>query len=142
MNHAQKAAKLLALARDPAATPDEADTARRLAEQICDKFGVQPADVFQTQDRSTRALPGNVMPAWRAPNIYPVRPFRVVPDAPDRSGISIAQARHMALEILQAQQNGQCYLDPSDETLVQQAFDGLLTEYGKILLMGVHAVVT
>ncbi len=142
-NASQKVAKLLALARDPAATPDEADTARRLAEQICDKFGVEPSDIALAQGRSLR-LPGSVEPGWNPipqpdPRWHPA--FRKVPSTPDMSGISMEQARYMALEVLNAQQNGQCYLSPSEETLVQQAFDGLLNEYGKILLMGLHTVV-
>ena len=46
----------------------------------------------------------------------------------------------MALEIQEAVQNGWRRLFPNEEELVQKALDEYLTEYGKILLMGLHTV--
>ncbi len=143
MNATDKVTKLLALARDPAATPSESATAQRLADQICSKYGVSPRAPTASGNGSNLALKGNVSPAWQ-PRDY-AQPsarniFRNVPDK-NLSGISIEDARRMALDILLATQSGQCYLGQGEEFLIQQAFDGLLTDFGKILLMGLHAVV-
>lgn len=147
MNASEKAAKLLALAAPGSgASPHEAATARELAAQICSKFGVLPANNPASSSLSVHSLPGNVQSNWRPsrpptePWRPPANPFLIAPES-NLSGISTQEARRMALEILDAQQNGQCYLEADDEDLIRQAFDGLLTEYGKILLMGMHAVV-
>ncbi len=81
---------------------------------------------------------------WQPPRSYdePVHPvFRVAPET-SLSGISTMEARRMAQEILDAAHSGRCQLELGEEYLLQDAFDGLLTEFGKILLMGLHAVVT
>lgn len=51
------------------------------------------------------------------------------------------EARRMAMEIWDAAQSGQYYLLPDEEDLIRGAFDGLLTEFGKVLLMGLHTIV-
>lgn len=144
MNAADKVSKLLTLARDPAATPGEAATAQRLAQEICSKYGIRPAERAQTSSSSARALPGNISPAWQSPSPYGYNQprqgiFRGAPEI-NLSSISTDQARQMALEILSAVQGGRRYLLPQEEDLIRGAFDGLLTEFGKILLMGLHTI--
>ena len=146
MNVSDKVSKLLALAGDPAATAGEAETARRLAGEICSKYGIRPAEVQASRGGATRALTGNVSPSWRPPPSpqgrwqQPKGIFRGVPET-NLSGISTEEARRMALEILDAAQNGQWYLRSGEEDLIRQAFDGLLTDVGKVLLLGLHTVV-
>jgi hypothetical protein len=139
-----KIAKLLALAAPGSgATPDEAATATRLANRLCLKYGTPPAPPRRTPS-TPRALPGQVAPGWRAPREAPGqgiswwqwagRPFGS--NEVGISGITDAQARVMALTILTTD----AYLRPDDLEIVEGALNGLLTEYGKILLDGLYGL--
>jgi hypothetical protein len=140
-----KVAKLLALATPGSgAMPGEAATAARIANQICAKYGIRPSPPRRTPNTAPRALPGQVTPGWRAPREAPGqgiswwqwagRPFGS--NEIGISGITDAQARVMALTIITTD----AYLRPDDLEIVEGALNGLLTEYGKILLDGLYGL--
>lgn len=142
-----KVTKLLALAAPGSgASPDEAATAARIAKQICSKYGVAPIPPRSTTAGTGRALPGQVDHNWRPSRPQPqgqgwgwwpwaARPFGS--SAPGVSGINDDQARQMALKIL----TSGAFLDADEFEIVEGALNGLLTEYGKILLDGLYALI-
>ena len=139
-----KVHKLLALAAPGSgATPDEAATAAQLAHQICAKYGISPSPPSRATSAAGRALPGQVIPGWTAPR--PQRGYRwEQPTHPfgsyniGVSGVTDAQARVMAIMIL----SSGAYLSATEQEIIEGALNGLLTEYGKILLDGLYALAT
>lgn len=140
----QKVSKLLAMAAPGSgATPDEAATAQQIAHQICAKYGITPTPPRPPAARgSNHILPGQVSPTWTPPPRgqgtswwdWASRPFG--DQQPGYSGINDTQARAMALTIL----SSGAFLDPTEFEVVESALNGLLTEYGKILLDGLYTL--
>jgi hypothetical protein len=144
-----KVLKLLALAAPGSgAMPGEAATAARIANQLCAKYGITPSPPRRAPDTARRTLPGQTIPGWAPPPQQRAanqgwhwwqwvgRPFGS--NEVGISGITDAQARAMALTILTTG----AYLAPDDLEIVEGALNGLLTEYGKLLLDGLYALST
>ncbi len=135
-----KIRKLLALAAPGScATEGEAASAQRIANTLGGKYG-WPPPAHGGSASTPRALSGQVMPGWRAPSPRPYdgqwvnRPFGH--EEIGISGISDAQARIMAIQILSTG----AFLHATDQEVIEGALNGLLTEHGKILLDGLYSI--
>lgn len=138
-----KVLKLRALASPGSgATADEAATAAQIAQQICAKYNIAPRPPRPPHSSSPYALPGNAAPPQRREDPgrgwpwwqWAARSFGS--NASGISGVSDAQARSMALSILATG----AYLPPTEMEIIESALNGLLTEYGKVLLDGMYAL--
>ena len=139
-----KITKLLALAAPGSgASVSEAATARRIAETLGSRYG-WPPPAQHTTAGAPRALRGQVAPSWSAPppsTDQGISWWQWVGRAFGRaevgvSGISDAQARIMAIQILSTG----AFLRAGDQEVIEGALNGLLTERGKVLLDGLHGV--
>lgn len=147
----RKVAGLLAIAAPGSgAGADEANTASQLAARLCAKYGVTPSTPRSAPASTTRhALPGQVKPGWTPPQRpqpqndqgwgwwqWAARPFGARESG--YSGVTDAQARIMAITIL----SSGTYLDGAEQEIIESALNGLLTEYGKVLLDGIYTLTT